>query len=97
MGDDSHGTGYGDDLDNRVGTVLAAGGTPEQVASTLAASRDVVAAQVRPGLVKTEPPIVELVVERRDEHGEVRSRVYDLTLHPDGRLDLAGAHDEPSV
>ncbi|MGY1709853.1 hypothetical protein ACI8AC_10120 [Geodermatophilus sp. SYSU D00758] len=78
---------------SRLAALLAAGGTPESVAAALERQPDVVSASTRPGLVKTEPPLVELVVGWREDTGHVRSRVYDVAVRPDGGLVLGGEHE----
>jgi hypothetical protein len=83
-----------EEVRNRISALLSAGrATPESVATALRLDADVLAADLRPGLVKTEPPLVELVVQRRDDAGTVSAWVYDLTVLPDGRVRLEDDHE----
>jgi hypothetical protein len=86
----------GGDLDARVAEAVSRFDTPEQVAASLRAQPNVRDATVRPGLVKTDPPLVELRVDQLvpDAGADaVVSRIYDLAVHPDGTLHLRGSHD----
>jgi hypothetical protein len=82
-----------DEHRRRLAALLEDGGTPESVAAMLAEQPDVLSASTRPGLVKTEPPLVELVIDWSEGAGQVRSRVYDVVVRPDGRLVLSGDHE----
>ncbi|MFE7630189.1 hypothetical protein [Kocuria sp. NPDC057446] len=97
MSDEPFGGQEPDELDHRVVSALAGGGTPERIVAVLAGQPGVTAL-LRPGLVKTAPPLVELVVEQRAAQPGTRvewavHRVYDLAVHPDGRLELRGRHE----
>jgi hypothetical protein len=81
-----------DDLDARVADAVDRSATPLDVEDALGGQDDVVRVQVREGLVKTEPPLVELVVDHLEAGGAVSSRVFDLALDPDGTLRLRGRH-----
>lgn len=81
-----------DELDRRVSSALADGGTPERIAAALSGQPGL-SARLRPGLVKTSPPLVELDVELLMEQGQSVHRVYDLAVHPDGRVELRGRHE----
>lgn len=76
-------------IDDAVRALLDGGATAARIAERLLAIDGVTAAHVRSGLVKTEPPIVELEVE----HGAEGRRVFDLAQHADGTLHWVGAHD----
>ncbi len=89
----SRGPSGTDEQRRRVAALVDAGGTPEAIAAALAKQPDVVSARARPGLVKTEPPLVELEIDWKEEAGRVRSRVYDVVVRPDGRLVLGGDHE----
>jgi hypothetical protein len=82
----------GDDLDSRVARAVASNSTPDDVASALRAHNDIADARARDGLVKTEPPLVELVIEQLEGEGAISTRVYDLRLDLDGTLHLRGSH-----
>lgn len=83
-----------DELDRRVSSALADGGTPERIAAALSGQPGL-SARLRPGLVKTAPPLVELDVELLMEPtGRRVHRVYDLAVHPDGRVELRGRHEQ---
>lgn len=81
-----------EDLDELVKAAVTPGSTPEQVAERVRARRDVHAVTLRTGLVKTDPPMVELQVEFGAGPGQRQTRVHDLTLHPDGTVTWAAAH-----
>lgn len=76
-------------IDDAVRALLEGGATAALISERLLAVGGVTAARVRSGLVKTEPPIVELEVDR----GADGTRVYDLAQHADGSLHWVGAHD----
>ncbi|MDQ4068792.1 MAG: hypothetical protein M3203_04860 [Actinomycetota bacterium] len=82
----------GEDLDARVADAVARSATPSDIQDALGAQEGVVRVQVREGLVKTEPPVVEVVVDYLHAGGVINSRVYDLALDPDGTLRLRGHH-----
>jgi hypothetical protein len=79
-------------LDALVAAAVSPGSTPTQVVDRVRSQRGVRRATLRGGLVKTEPPIVELLVEYGPGSGQQAMRVYDLTLHPDGTVTWAGSH-----
>ena len=91
MSQDEHAAG-GSRLDAAVAAAVARAATPEHAAAELTRLGGVVAASVRPGLVKTEPPQVELVVAGSGA-GDRRPRVYDLAVAPDGGLRVVGVHE----
>ena len=80
------------DLDECVKAAATPGSTPQQVAERVRAQRGVIAVTLRTGLVKTEPPMVELKVEFDAGPGRRGTRVHDLVLHPDGTVSWAAAH-----
>lgn len=97
MSDELFGGQEPDELDRRVMSALAGGGRPARIVAVLTGQPGVTA-RLRPGLVKTAPPLVELVVEQRAAQrgtrvGRTVHRVYDLAVHPDGRLELRGRHE----
>jgi hypothetical protein len=52
----------------------------------------VTAAELRSGIVKTEPPILELAVELTPDAGPVVRRVYDLVEEPGGAARVVDSH-----
>ena len=89
-------TATGDESDQEardvvVRTAAAEGGSPAELAERLRARDDVADVQVLPGLVKTFPPVVELVVDFARPEGPVR-RVYDLVEETDGALHVTDSH-----
>ena len=67
------------DLDARLAEALGRARTLEELTAELQGRTDVALAEVLPGLVKTNPPVVELVIEQRQDDGS------------DGPLDLRPA------
>lgn len=82
----------GGSLDERVVEALARVRTVEELAAALQRENDVLGARPLPGLVKTDPPIVELMVKQRQDDGSVTGWTYDLVQEPDGRLHVRARH-----
>lgn len=79
-------------LDERLIEALGRVRQLEELSAALEREDDVARARVLPGIVKTHPPIVELlIVQRQDDGSEVRW-TYDLMMEPDGRLHMRGRH-----
>lgn len=91
-GDDARGSGPRA-IDEAVRALLAEGVNAPGIAERLATVDSVSEARVRTGLVKTEPPLVEVEVDYVAEPGELTTRVYDLAERPDGSLEWGAAHD----
>ncbi|MCL3860431.1 hypothetical protein [Actinotalea sp. K2] len=83
------------DVDRLVLDALTSGVDVAQVAERLRTEASVTRAEVRPGLVKTHPPLAELVVEYTTGDGGTRARVYDLEVVPGRALRLARTHASP--
>ncbi|MGB3764858.1 MAG: hypothetical protein WA966_16730 [Ornithinimicrobium sp.] len=83
--------GQSDPVGTAVRVALASNPSPIEVARLAAEQEAIASAEVLPGLVKTFPPQVELVVTPADG-GPVR--VFDLVEAPDGRLVVGGTHPE---
>lgn len=71
---------------------VTAGRDADDVARRVGAHDAVRRAAVRPGVVKTWPPVVELDVDYATPDGSTASRVYDLEQEVDGTLRLLGDH-----
>jgi hypothetical protein len=80
------------DLDERLVEALTRVGTLEELTAALQREDDVLRARPLPGVVKTHPPIVELLVEQRQDDGSVVRWIYDLVVEPDGRLRVRARH-----
>jgi hypothetical protein len=80
------------DLDARVAEALGRARTLEDLTAELQGETDVALADVLPGLVKTNPPVVELVIEQRQDDGKTVRWTYDLLAEPDGRMRVRSRH-----
>lgn len=81
-----------DDLDAIVQEALTGGATPVDLERTLRDVPGVTDAQLRRGMVKTEPPILELDVELTPADGPAVRRVYDLVQQADGATRVVNSH-----
>lgn len=91
-GDTGCGAGPVGGLDERVAEALGRVRTLEELTAALLREDDVARAHVLPGVVKTHPPMVELLIEQRQDDGSVSRWIYDLVMEPDGRLRLRTRH-----
>jgi len=80
------------ELDAQVAAAVRPGSTLREVADRIRSQSGVRSATLREGLVKTDPPIVELLVEYEVDPGQHATRVHDLILAPDGTVTWAGDH-----
>lgn len=85
-------TGGDDDLDAIVRGALAGGAGPRDVERRLRDVPGVTTAELRSGIVKTEPPILELAVELTPDAGPAVRRVYDLVEEPGGAARVVDSH-----
>ncbi len=83
------GPGPGDPVDAAVRDALRPRPVAAEVAGLAEGREAIASAELRPGLVKTFPPQVELVVTPADGGPD---RVFDLVEELDGRLSLGRAH-----
>ncbi len=79
-------------LDERLAGALGRVRPLEELTAALEREDDVIRAQVLPGVVKTHPPLVELVIVQRQEDGSEVPWTYDLVMEPDGRLHVRARH-----
>lgn len=91
--DRERGPGYPDQDDRDRRVVQALRHHPDLVAAVeaLRSDPDVVSAAVMPGLIKTDPPMVELVIEFRVGVA-VDRRVYDVLPTPGVGCRVQGRH-----
>ena len=66
--------------------------TLEELTAELQREADVALAEVLPGVVKTNPPIVELLIEQRQDDGKTVRWTYDLLAESDGRMRVRSRH-----
>ena len=81
--------GDADPVEAAVRDALRPGPGAAEVAELAGAQEAIASAEVRPGLVKTFPPRVELVVTPA---GGGPTRTFDLVEEVDGRLSFGGSH-----
>ncbi len=79
-------------LDERLAGALDRVRPLEELTAALEREDDVIRAQVLPGVVKTRPPMVELVIVQRQDDGSEVPWTYDLVMEPDGRLHVRARH-----
>lgn len=80
------------DLDARLAEALRRARTLEELTAELQREADVALAEVLPGVVKTNPPIVELLIEQRQDDGKTVRWTYDLLAESDGRMRVRSRH-----
>jgi hypothetical protein len=80
------------DLDGRLADTLTRVPTLDDLVTVLQREADVARAEILPGVVKTRPPIVELLVEQRQDDGATVRWTYDLVAEPDGRMRVRSRH-----
>lgn len=91
-GPDAPGAGPGDEFDRIIRQAVEQGGSVDDVVARLRTLEGVASAEARGGLVKTEPPIIELAVSFARAPGPAENRVYDIVQELDGSLRLSGSH-----
>jgi hypothetical protein len=80
------------DLDARLADKLGRVRTLEELTAALQREADVARAGILPGLVKTHPPIVELLIEQRQDDGTTVRWTYDLVAESGGRMRVRSRH-----